>query len=142
MTAGARAWVTAPARDGGLAGRLAGCGLRRSGPVARSDLNKDISDPFRFGGAIRVDRGLDYLGRKRGTGPRPARAARIAPSLHPLALPRQGMRFCVIVINVAAPDRSAHHPGITPGGVICGHRDNSAIGRSLRARALACLYAR
>jgi len=45
------------------------------------------------------------------------------------------MRFYVIVIDVAAPGRSVHHLGITPGGVICGHRDNSAIGRNLRARA-------
>ena len=43
------------------------------------------------------------------------------------------MRFYVIVIDVAAPGRSVHHLGITPGGVICGHRDNSAIGRNLRA---------
>ena len=50
------------------------------------------------------------------------------------------MRFYVIVIDVAAPGRSVHHLGITPGGVICGHRDNSAIGRSLRARALACTH--
>jgi hypothetical protein len=51
----------------------------------------------------------------------------------PLALPQQGMRFSVIVFDVAAPRRSAHHPGITPGGVICGDRDNSSIGRDLRA---------
>jgi len=38
----------------------------------------------------------------------------------PLALAPQGMRFSVIVIDVAAPGRSARHPGITPGGVICG----------------------
>jgi hypothetical protein len=35
------------------------------------------------------------------------------------------MQFCVTVIDVAAPGRSAHHPGITPGGVIFGDRHNS-----------------
>ena len=34
--------------------------------------------------------------------------------------------------NVAAPGRCAHHPGITPGGVICGDRDNSPMGRGVR----------
>ncbi len=33
--------------------------------------------------------------------------------------------------NVAAPGRCAHHPGITPGGVICGDRD-SPINRGVR----------
>jgi len=47
-----------------------------------------------------------------------------------LALPPQGMRFSVI--DVAAPGRSAHHPGITLEGVISGDRDNSSIGRNLR----------
>jgi len=37
------------------------------------------------------------------------------------------MRFCFIVIDVAAPGRSVHHPGITPGRVICGDRDNSPM---------------
>jgi hypothetical protein len=39
------------------------------------------------------------------------------------------MRFSVIVIHGAAPGRFAHHPGVTSEGVICGHRDNSAIAR-------------
>src|SRR6266566_9837575 len=30
--------------------------------------------------------------------------------------------------DVAAPGRSAHHPGITPGRVIRGDRDNSSVG--------------
>ena len=34
--------------------------------------------------------------------------------------------------NIAAPGRCAHHPGITPGGVICGDRDNSPMGRGVR----------
>src|SRR6266536_1468612 len=34
--------------------------------------------------------------------------------------------------DVAAPGRSAHHPGITPAGVICGDRDNSSMGRGAR----------
>ena len=34
--------------------------------------------------------------------------------------------------NGAAPGRCAHHPGITPGGVICGDRDNSPMGRGVR----------
>jgi hypothetical protein len=38
----------------------------------------------------------------------------------------------VSVIDVAAPGRSAHHPGITPRGVICGDRDNSPAGRGVR----------
>jgi hypothetical protein len=63
------------------------------------------------------------------------------PSLHPLALPRQGMRFSVFVIHAASPGRFAHHPGVTPGGVICGHRDNSAIGRNLaRGPSPACTH--
>ena len=33
--------------------------------------------------------------------------------------------------NVAAPGRCAHHPGITPGGVICGDRD-SPMNRGVR----------
>jgi len=33
--------------------------------------------------------------------------------------------------NGAAPGRCAHHPGITPGGVICGDRD-SPMGRGVR----------
>lgn len=31
------------------------------------------------------------------------------------------------VINGAAPGRCAHHPGITPGGVICGDRDSPMV---------------
>src|SRR6266576_4213281 len=34
-------------------------------------------------------------------------------------------------IDVAAPGRSAHHPGITPGRVICGG-DNNPMGRAVR----------
>ena len=34
--------------------------------------------------------------------------------------------------DVAAPGRSAHHPGITPEGVICTDRDNSPVGRGAR----------
>src|SRR5213592_1318665 len=34
-------------------------------------------------------------------------------------------------IDVAAPGRCAHHPGITPGRVICGDRDNSPMGAAL-----------
>jgi hypothetical protein len=37
----------------------------------------------------------------------------------------------VIGIHGAAPGLFAHHLGVTPGGVICGHCDNSAIGRNL-----------
>ena len=36
------------------------------------------------------------------------------------------MWFSVIVIDVAAPGHSAHHPDITPGRVTRGDRDNSA----------------
>jgi hypothetical protein len=47
--------------------------------------------------------------------------------------PRCRRRDAVIrVINGAAPGRCAHHPGITPGGVICGDRDNSPMGRGVR----------
>ena len=34
--------------------------------------------------------------------------------------------------HVAAPGRCAHHPGITPEGVICGDRDNSPAGHGAR----------
>ena len=34
--------------------------------------------------------------------------------------------------DVAASGRCAHHPGITPGGVICGGRANSREGRGVR----------
>jgi hypothetical protein len=48
-----------------------------------------------------------------------ARAASDCPSPHPRW--RRRRRDAVIrVIDVAAPGRSAHHPDITPGGVICG----------------------
>jgi hypothetical protein len=42
----------------------------------------------------------------------------------------------------AAPRRSAHHPGITPGRVICGERDDSPIGTALAPLAHACLQSR
>src|SRR6266516_4317415 len=41
--------------------------------------------------------------------------------------------------DVAAPGRCAHHPGITPGRVICGDRDNSPMGAALAWPARACL---
>jgi hypothetical protein len=42
--------------------------------------------------------------------------------------------------DVAAPGRPAHHPGITPGGVICGDRDDGSMGRRrLRGGPRACL---
>jgi hypothetical protein len=44
--------------------------------------------------------------------------------------------------DVAAPGRSAHHPGITPGRVIRGERDNSSIGAAGVWLAHACLQAR
>jgi len=56
---------------------------------------------------------------------------RIAPLLRPVGAAAAGMRFCFIAIDAAAPGRSAHHPGITPGGVICGGRDHSPVGRSV-----------
>ena len=31
--------------------------------------------------------------------------------------------------EVAVPGRAAHHPGITPGGVICGDRDDGSTAR-------------
>jgi len=34
--------------------------------------------------------------------------------------------------DVAAPGRPAHHPGITPGGVICGDRENSPMSQCAR----------
>lgn len=63
----------------------------------------------------------------------PGRARRVPLRLFaapPLALPPQGCGSRLF-IDVAAPGHSAHHPGITPGGV-CGDRDNSSIGRNLR----------
>jgi len=50
------------------------------------------------------------------------------------------MRFFVIVIHGAVPGLFAHHPGVTSEGVICGHRDNGAISRKTRARAVACRH--
>jgi hypothetical protein len=47
-----------------------------------------------------------------------------------LALLRHETRFSVVVIHVAAPGRFAHHPGVTPEGVICGHRDRDEGGRA------------
>ena len=41
-----------------------------------------------------------------------------------------GMRLS---LDAAVPGGSAHHPGITPGRVICGDCDNSSTGRNLRA---------
>jgi len=45
----------------------------------------------------------------------------------------------ICVIDVAAPGRSAHHPAITPAGVICGDRDQSPTGRGVHVTAHACL---
>lgn len=113
-------------------------GVRHSRPPLRPgrpirSVNRGISDPSALA-ARSVDRGQDYLGRKRGTGPRPALRFGSPLRCTPLALP-PGMRFSVIVIviDVAAPGRTAHHPTITPRGVICGDRDDSAITRNLRA---------
>jgi len=41
------------------------------------------------------------------------------------------LRFCFIVTDVAAPGRCPHHPGINPGGVICGDRENSPMSRGI-----------
>ena len=64
----------------------------------------------------------------------PGRARRVPLRLFAaptLALPLQGCGSRLF-IDVAAPGHSAHHPGITRGGVMCGDRDNSSIGRNLR----------
>ena len=42
------------------------------------------------------------------------------------------MRSSVVVVEVAAPGRIPHHPGITPAGVICGDHDNGSISRGVR----------
>src|SRR6266536_710576 len=47
------------------------------------------------------------------------------PRWHGTLLPAAG-RQRRYVNDVAAPGLSAHHPGITPEGVICGHRDRWA----------------
>jgi hypothetical protein len=52
------------------------------------------------------------------------------------------MRFCFIFIDLAAPGRSAHHPGITHGGVICGGRDSSPVAAAFAWLAHAWLRAR
>jgi hypothetical protein len=60
----------------------------------------------------------------------------LAPSLRAAGAAAARMRFCFIVIDIdidaAAPGRSAHHPGITPGRVICGDGDTSPVGRGVR----------
>src|SRR6266581_103983 len=48
-----------------------------------------------------------------------------SPRSHGTLLPAAGWQRRTI--DVAAPGRSAHHPGITPGGVICGDRDDSPV---------------
>jgi hypothetical protein len=40
------------------------------------------------------------------------------------------------VIHVGAPGSSAHHPGITPGRVIRGERDDNSMGRGVRVAGL------
>ena len=104
-------------------------------PASPVSLNGGIPGPFRFGGAIRVDRGQDCPSRKRGPGPCSARAASGSPS----AAPRWRCRCRDVVLrhvtDVAAPGCPAHHPGITPRGVICGERDSGSMGRAVRVLA-------
>ena len=77
--------------------------------------------------AVRTARaGSAVLGRARHV------LLRDRPPLHPVGAAAAGDVVLRHVTDVAAPGCPAHHPGITPRGVICGERDTGSMGRAVR----------
>ena len=97
---------------------------------AHRSVNTGISDPFRFGGVIRVDRGQDYPVRTRYPAA-PGRRRFGSPLRSPVGAAAAGMRFLSFHRRCRTGPFCAP-PGITPGGVTCGDRDDSSTGRNLR----------
>lgn len=101
--------------------------LPRQRPGTRPD-RREHQDPRRHPRAVAPAGHC----RKRGTGRAPGMCRPGSPYAAPRWRRRRGMRSSVVVVEVAAPGRIPHHPGITPAGVICGDHDNGSISRGVR----------